>query len=99
MKKIVLSNLVVLFAASASVFAATRLVPSEYSTIQAAIDDCNNGDVAIVAPGHWNLYTDEILNPKTWYYIVGVFDRAGDTGRVYVDGVKEAEGAMTTDPL
>ena len=50
-------------------------------------------------PGHWLLYTDEILEPETWYHIVGVFDRAGDIGRVYVDGVQEAEGAMTTDPL
>jgi predicted outer membrane repeat protein len=29
----------------------TRLVPDEYATIQAAIDDCNGGDVVIVAPG------------------------------------------------
>ena len=35
-------------------FAEDRLVPSEYSTIQAAIDDCNNGDVVIVEP---NVYT------------------------------------------
>ncbi|MHC4498919.1 MAG: right-handed parallel beta-helix repeat-containing protein [Planctomycetota bacterium] len=28
-----------------------RHVPSEYSTIQAAINNCNNGDVVIVAPG------------------------------------------------
>ena len=31
-----------------------RLVPSEYATIQAAIDGCNNGDVVIVEP---NTYT------------------------------------------
>jgi subtilisin family serine protease len=50
-------------------------------------------------PGHWILYTDSILDEDTWYHIVGVFDRGGDKGYVYVDGVKEAEGAMTTDPL
>jgi len=37
-----------------AVFAEERLVPSEYSTIQAAIDDCNDGDVVIVEP---NVYT------------------------------------------
>ena len=31
--------------------AATRYVPSQYSTIQSAINACNNGDVIIVAPG------------------------------------------------
>jgi hypothetical protein len=37
-----------------SVAAVERLVPSEYPNIQAAIDDCNNGDVVIVEP---NTYT------------------------------------------
>lgn len=36
------------------VLAIDRLVPSQYSTIQAAIDDCNNGDVVIAEP---NIYT------------------------------------------
>ena len=36
------------------VLAVERLVPSQYSTIQAAIDDCNNGDVVIAEP---NTYT------------------------------------------
>jgi len=48
--------------------------------------------------GHWILFTDEILDPDTWYYIVGVFDRAGDRGYIYVNGAVEADGAMTTDP-
>jgi parallel beta-helix repeat protein len=49
--------------------------------------------------GHWFLSTDDILSQDTWYHIVGVFDRGNDVGRVYVNGVKEAEGSMTTDPL
>jgi len=63
------------------------------ATNKAYINTCKDG------PGHWLLFTDEILSPDTWYHIVGVFDRAGDTGRVYVDGVKEAEGAMIIDPV
>jgi len=36
------------------VLAIDRLVPSQYPTIQAAIDDCNDGDVVIAEP---NIYT------------------------------------------
>jgi hypothetical protein len=49
--------------------------------------------------GHWLLTTDEVLAENVWYHIAGVFDRTGDQGRVYVNGIKKAEGAMTTDPL
>jgi len=46
-----LSTLIILLFAAATVSAATRLVPAQYPNIQAAIDDCNDGDVVIVAPG------------------------------------------------
>jgi len=36
---------------ASAVLAEVRLVPGEYSTIQAAIDDCNDGDTVVVAPG------------------------------------------------
>ncbi|MHC4501162.1 MAG: choice-of-anchor Q domain-containing protein, partial [Planctomycetota bacterium] len=39
---------------TSAVLAVERFVPSEYATIQAAIDDCNDGDVVIVEP---NTYT------------------------------------------
>jgi hypothetical protein len=59
----------------------------------------NRAFINIYRSGHWSLSTDEILTQDTWYYIVGVFDRAADTGRVYVNGAKEVEGSMTHDPL
>jgi len=46
-----LSTLIILLFTAAFAHAATRLVPTQYPNIQAAIDDCNNGDVVIVAPG------------------------------------------------
>jgi len=51
MKKTTLLNLAILLGASALAPAATRLVPSQYPTIQAAIDACVDGDAVIVAPG------------------------------------------------
>ncbi len=63
-----------------------------------------NGNQAVIntykqGPGHWNLSAERELDTDTWYHLVGVFDRDGDVGRVYIDGSKEAEGAMVTDPL
>jgi hypothetical protein len=45
---------IILFAGT--IEAAERHVPSQYVTIQVAINDCNNGDVVIIAPG---TYTGE----------------------------------------
>jgi hypothetical protein len=56
MKKRILLSFLLLLVTAALVPAATRFVPDEYATIQAAIDDCNDGDVIIVAPG---TYTGE----------------------------------------
>ena len=46
-----LYTLIILLFTAAFAHAATRLVPAQYPNIQAAIDDCNNGDTVIVAPG------------------------------------------------
>ena len=51
MKKVVLSVLIASCAFAVSVSAATRKVPSEYPSIQMAIQDCNDGDTVLVAPG------------------------------------------------
>ena len=51
MKKIVVSVLIVSCAFAVSASAATRKVPSEYPSIQMAIQDCNDGDTVLVAPG------------------------------------------------
>jgi hypothetical protein len=47
----ILLSSIVLFTSIAA--AIVRQVPSQYPTIQAAINDCNNGDVVIVAPGEY----------------------------------------------
>jgi beta propeller repeat protein/parallel beta-helix repeat protein len=51
MKKIVLSIIVASCVVTIPASAVTRLVPSEYPSIQMAIQDCNNGDKVVVSPG------------------------------------------------
>jgi hypothetical protein len=46
-----LSTLIILLFTAAFASATTRLVPAQYPNIQAAMDDCNDGDTVIVAPG------------------------------------------------
>ena len=51
MKKIILMSLISILCTQTPALTATRLVPDDYSTIQAAINDCNDGDTVIVSPG------------------------------------------------
>lgn len=43
-------------------FGTTRRVPSQYTTIQAAMDACSNNDTVLVAPGVYN----ETVNFEAW---------------------------------
>jgi len=47
---------------------------------------------------HWRLYTNEIISQNDWYHIVGVFDRGTRRGRVYVNGIEEADAELGLDP-
>ncbi|MHC4073466.1 MAG: PKD domain-containing protein, partial [Planctomycetota bacterium] len=51
MKRSVLLGLAPLLIAATLASAATRSVPGDYTTIQQAIDDCNDADVVVVEPG------------------------------------------------
>jgi len=51
MQKKILISLTLVLSASGLVLAETRLVPSDYPTIQDAIHSCLDGDTIIVAPG------------------------------------------------
>ena len=51
MRTLRLSHLIIVLLAVGWAPATIRLVPDEYGNIQAAIDDCNEGDVVIVAEG------------------------------------------------
>ncbi|MCX5636851.1 MAG: hypothetical protein NTX52_04040 [Planctomycetota bacterium] len=53
MRKIIILYHILVFVVAVSTSAATRLVPSQYPTIQAAIDDANDGDTIIVQPGRY----------------------------------------------
>jgi beta propeller repeat protein len=51
MNRVILLSLTIILIASTSMQADTRLVPTDYASIQQAIDDSNDGDVIIVGPG------------------------------------------------
>ena len=51
MEKSLPLSLVIILVTITPALAEIRLVPEEYSTIQAAIDNCNHGDTVIVSPG------------------------------------------------
>jgi pectinesterase len=57
-----LSHLLVIAAATTSAFAATRSVPSQYPTIQAAVNAAGSGDVINIAAG---TYVEQVTIPSS----------------------------------
>ncbi len=53
--KRLLFTLAIIFVISSCAFSAIRLVPTQYSTINAAVAASNDGDVIILAPGRYTL--------------------------------------------
>ncbi|MHC4744068.1 MAG: right-handed parallel beta-helix repeat-containing protein [Planctomycetota bacterium] len=51
MKTAIRATIALILSISVLASAANRTVPGQYGSIQAAIDDCNDGDTVIVAPG------------------------------------------------
>jgi len=51
MKRIIKYKFVILLVIATCSLGNVRRVPTDYPTIQAAIDDCNDGDTVLVAPG------------------------------------------------
>jgi len=54
MKKMIFVPFALVLVTAVVTQAATRTVPGEYATIQAAIDYCNDGDIVIVETGTYN---------------------------------------------
>lgn len=65
-----LSHLLLLATAATSAFAATRSVPSQYSTIQAAVNAAGSGDIINIANGTYNEQVT-IASSKTNIRLVG----------------------------
>jgi hypothetical protein len=51
MRAAILTAICVVLSISVLTSAAIRTVPDQYGTIQAAIDDCNDGDTVVISPG------------------------------------------------
>lgn len=70
--------------------AATRLVPSQYTTVQAAVTAAVNGDLILISPG---IYKENITITNKSITLASLFHTTGDTSYVrttVIDGKKGA---------
>ena len=84
-----LLNLGIIATVAAPAEAAVRRVPSEYATINQALDACVVADSVLVAPGVYDQYETRLLGDGSWYSSV-VFLRGG------VPVISEAGATLTT---
>ena len=77
---------------SGAAFAGERRVPSDYSTIQAAVDAAASGDVIVCAPG---TYTEAVVATKSNITIKGTTDAYGN--RCIWDGKTGADAKTCLD--
>ena len=73
-----------LFAVSLS-YGATLLVPTDYSTIQAALDAALDGDSVVVEPGN---YFESVVVPAL---SITLLSQSGDPGNTILDGSLNAD--------
>ena len=103
MKKMILVNLTLMLAIQASALSAIRLVPDEYPSIQAAINDCIDGDIIIVEPGSYyetiNFSGKNIIltgtDPNDPQVVAGtIIDAEGDGSTVIFENGETAEAVL-----
>ncbi len=90
MRKSLILSMIMLFFVVTPLWAAVRLVPGEYSTIQGAIEDCNDGDMVIVSPGTYyeniNFLGKDITvtgtEPENWDIVAATIIDGNNSGSV-----------------
>lgn len=99
----ILVNLTLVLAIQASALSAIRLVPDEYPSIQAAINDCYDGDIIIVEPGRYyetiNFSGKNIIltgtDPNDPQVVAGtIIDADGDGSTVIFENGETAEAVL-----
>ena len=104
MRKSILLSVILLLAVIIPASAVTRLVPDEYLTIQAAIEDSNNGDIVIVSPGTYVENIDFLgknitvtgTEPENWDVVENTIIDGNNTSSVVTFKNNESNEAVLT---